>query len=117
MYAATGAGLMSQPVRRATMAEVETMELGIFHEFHRAPGGSETEAFDEAFAQAEAAEQYGFDAIWLAELHFSPSRSVLAAPMVIAAALARSEEHTSELQALRHLVCRLLLEKRQARGA
>ena len=60
------------------------MELGIFHEFHRSPGGSETDAFDEAFAQAEAAEQYGFDAIWLAELHFSPSRSVLAAPMVIA---------------------------------
>jgi alkanesulfonate monooxygenase SsuD/methylene tetrahydromethanopterin reductase-like flavin-dependent oxidoreductase (luciferase family) len=64
------------------------MELGIFHEFHRSPGGSETDAFDGAFAQAEAAEQYGFDAVWLAELHFSPSRSVLAAPMVIAAALA-----------------------------
>src|SRR5262245_19362061 len=27
------------------------------------------------------------------------------------AALERSEEHTSELQSLRHLVCRLLLEK------
>src|SRR5262245_63990628 len=27
------------------------------------------------------------------------------------AQLARSEEHTSELQSLRHLVCRLLLEK------
>src|SRR5471030_3424065 len=27
--------------------------------------------------------------------------------------LARSEEHTSELQSLRHLVCRLLLEKKQ----
>src|ERR1035441_10758342 len=26
---------------------------------------------------------------------------------------ARSEEHTSELQSLRHLVCRLLLEKNQ----
>src|ERR1035438_10836254 len=26
---------------------------------------------------------------------------------------ARSEEHTSELQSLRHLVCRLLLEKKQ----
>src|SRR5205814_7605689 len=28
----------------------------------------------------------------------------------IATAVARSEEHTSELQSLRHLVCRLLLE-------
>src|SRR5205814_7485008 len=28
-------------------------------------------------------------------------------------ALPRSEEHTSELQSLRHLVCRLLLEKKK----
>src|SRR5947199_7043021 len=30
-----------------------------------------------------------------------------------AAVVARSEEHTSELQSLRHLVCRLLLEKKK----
>src|SRR5437899_5789233 len=30
-----------------------------------------------------------------------------------ARARARSEEHTSELQSLRHLVCRLLLEKKK----
>src|SRR5437899_3867456 len=29
--------------------------------------------------------------------------------------VARSEEHTSELQSLRHLVCRLLLEKKKKR--
>src|SRR5437899_8154133 len=29
--------------------------------------------------------------------------------------LTRSEEHTSELQSLRHLVCRLLLEKKKPR--
>src|SRR5258705_6895970 len=29
------------------------------------------------------------------------------------AAASRSEEHTSELQSLRHLVCRLLLEKKK----
>src|SRR5437899_7174220 len=29
----------------------------------------------------------------------------------------RSEEHTSELQSLRHLVCRLLLEKKKAGSA
>src|SRR5437899_11311761 len=28
-------------------------------------------------------------------------------------AVSRSEEHTSELQSLRHLVCRLLLEKKK----
>src|SRR5437899_3725568 len=35
--------------------------------------------------------------------------------VVDAAARARSEEHTSELQSLRHLVCRLLLEKKKKR--
>src|SRR5437899_8544381 len=29
----------------------------------------------------------------------------------------RSEEHTSELQSLRHLVCRLLLEKKNRKNA
>src|SRR5436853_3893945 len=29
----------------------------------------------------------------------------------------RSEEHTSELQSLRHLVCRLLLEKKKSMGS
>src|SRR5947199_6540382 len=37
-----------------------------------------------------------------------------AAKLTLAAALdLRSEEHTSELQSLRHLVCRLLLEKKK----
>jgi len=31
--------------------------------------------------------------------------------------IARSEEHTSELQSLRHLVCRLLLEKKTKQGS
>src|ERR1039458_10686958 len=34
------------------------------------------------------------------------------APGGLGAPLTRSEEHTSELQSLRHLVCRLLLEKK-----
>src|SRR5438045_4243422 len=32
-------------------------------------------------------------------------------------AITRSEEHTSELQSLRHLVCRLLLEKKKYRSS
>src|SRR5258706_2142474 len=34
-------------------------------------------------------------------------------PMNFAVALVRSEEHTSELQSLTNLVCRLLLEKKK----
>src|SRR5262245_64308003 len=35
----------------------------------------------------------------------------------VGAVVTRSEEHTSELQSLRHLVCRLLLEKKKKRTA
>ena len=52
------------------------------------PGGSESEAFEQAFEQVDAAERYGLDAMWLAELHVDPDRSVLAAPMTIASAIA-----------------------------
>src|SRR5262245_62832419 len=34
----------------------------------------------------------------------------------VARAVLRSEEHTSELQSLRHLVCRLLLEKKKKKN-
>src|SRR5262245_64356896 len=44
----------------------------------------------------------------LAELSVLLNRSICGARE----AYARSEEHTSELQSLRHLVCRLLLEKK-----
>src|SRR5262245_849627 len=39
--------------------------------------------------------------------------SVIALPDTLEKAEKRSEEHTSELQSLRHLVCRLLLEKKK----
>src|SRR5262245_64952523 len=35
---------------------------------------------------------------------------------ILAAERTRSEEHTSELQSLRHLVCRLLLEKKKKKN-
>src|SRR5690349_22121486 len=41
------------------------------------------------------------------------SRAAAPSPSVQAAALLRSEEHTSELQSRRDLVCRLLLEKKK----
>jgi alkanesulfonate monooxygenase SsuD/methylene tetrahydromethanopterin reductase-like flavin-dependent oxidoreductase (luciferase family) len=64
------------------------VEFGIFHEFERPPGVAEAEAFDAAFDLVDAAERWGLDAIWLAELHFSPARSVLSAPLALAAAIA-----------------------------
>jgi alkanesulfonate monooxygenase SsuD/methylene tetrahydromethanopterin reductase-like flavin-dependent oxidoreductase (luciferase family) len=49
---------------------------------------TQAEAFDESFSQVEAAEELGMDSVWLAEHHFTPDRSVLASPMVIASAIA-----------------------------
>ena len=47
--------------------------IGIFHEFVRRPGSRSAESFDEGFDLVDAAEQWGLDAVWLAELHFSPA--------------------------------------------
>jgi alkanesulfonate monooxygenase SsuD/methylene tetrahydromethanopterin reductase-like flavin-dependent oxidoreductase (luciferase family) len=64
------------------------MEFGMFHEFPSLPGRSESEAFDEAMEQVDAAERLGLEVMWLAELHFEPRRSVLSAPLSIASAIA-----------------------------
>ena len=64
------------------------MEFGIFHEFPSKTGRSDADAFADAFDLVDAAERGGLDAIWLAELHFDPERSVLSAPMCIASAIA-----------------------------
>ena len=64
------------------------MEFGMFHEFQRLPGASDVHAFADSFAQIDEAERLGLDAMWLAELHFNPERSVLGAPLILAAAIA-----------------------------
>jgi alkanesulfonate monooxygenase SsuD/methylene tetrahydromethanopterin reductase-like flavin-dependent oxidoreductase (luciferase family) len=64
------------------------MEFGMFHEFPSMPGRGETEMFDEAMEQVEAAERWGLDAMWLAEIHFAPERTYLSAPLAIASAIA-----------------------------
>jgi alkanesulfonate monooxygenase SsuD/methylene tetrahydromethanopterin reductase-like flavin-dependent oxidoreductase (luciferase family) len=64
------------------------MEFGIFHEFPSLPGRPDSDAFAEAFEIVDGAERWGLDAIWLAELHFDPERSVLSSPMCIASAIA-----------------------------
>ena len=63
------------------------MEFGLFHEFQKSRETSEEEAFSQSFALVDAAEQWGLDAMWLAELHFVPDRSVLASPLILAAAM------------------------------
>src|SRR3974390_3952327 len=64
------------------------MEFGLFHEFQKSQDTSEAEAFSQSFALVDAAEQWGLDAMWLAELHFAPDRAVVASPLILAAAIA-----------------------------
>src|SRR5438309_9938920 len=64
------------------------MEFGIYHEFPSLDGHPDSDAFDEAFAMVDAAEEWGLDVMWLAELHFDPARSVLSAPLCVASAIA-----------------------------
>jgi len=63
-------------------------EFGIFHEFTRRAGEGDAQAFAQSFDQVDAADRLGFDVLWLAELHFLPERSVAAAPLMIASAIA-----------------------------
>ena len=68
------------------------MKFGSFMEFHTREGLGQSDAFDESFAHVDAAERLGLDAVWMAESHFSPARSVLSAPLVVAAAIAARTE-------------------------
>ena len=63
-------------------------EFGMFHEFQRPAGISEEAAFAISFEQVDAAERWGLDAMWLAEIHLAPERSVLSAPLTLASAIA-----------------------------
>lgn len=64
------------------------MEFGVFHEFPSLAGRPDDDAFDEAFDLVDTAERGGLDAMWLAELHFDPARSVLSSPLCVASAIA-----------------------------
>lgn len=70
------------------MAAPPRPEFGFFTEFQQPPGLSDADAFEQSMAEMTAAEACGFDAVWLAEIHFQKDRSVLSSPLVVAAAIA-----------------------------
>ena len=69
------------------------MQFGSFMEFHRREGHTQADAFREAFGHIEFSESLGLDAVWLAESHFNPVRSVLSSPHAIASAIAARTKH------------------------
>jgi len=64
------------------------VEIGLFTEFEWRQGVDEAQAFDESLTLTTVAEDLGYDAVWLAELHFQKERSVLSSPLVVGAAIA-----------------------------
>jgi alkanesulfonate monooxygenase SsuD/methylene tetrahydromethanopterin reductase-like flavin-dependent oxidoreductase (luciferase family) len=63
------------------------MEFGLFAEQTRR-GASQDDAFREMFALVDAAEAWGLDVFWLAEMLINPTRSVLSAPLLVASWIA-----------------------------
>ena len=63
------------------------MHVGIFVEELR-QGASQAAAFRDAFETAERAEAWGADCVWLGEIHFTPSRSVISASLQVASSIA-----------------------------
>src|SRR5947207_3524487 len=63
------------------------MHFGIFVEEMR-QGLSQAAAFREAFDVAERAEALGVDCVWLGEIHFTPTRSVISASLQVASSIA-----------------------------
>src|SRR5262245_54355041 len=116
------------------------MEFGLFvqahvprHEAEVDPEGAEHSRLMRELELAEACDRSGWKYVWSVEHHFLEEYSHLSASEVMLPYIAartkrihvgsaiynitpRSEEHTSELQSLRHLVCRLLLEKKKKRS-
>jgi alkanesulfonate monooxygenase SsuD/methylene tetrahydromethanopterin reductase-like flavin-dependent oxidoreductase (luciferase family) len=63
------------------------VHLGIFVEELR-QGVTQTGAFRDIFETADRAEAYGIDCVWLGEIHFTPTRSVISASLQVASAIA-----------------------------
>ena len=61
--------------------------IGLFLEELR-EGASDADFFQELMDTVDAAEAQGLDGIWLGEIHFLPTRSILCSPLVVAGAIA-----------------------------
>ena len=65
------------------------MRFGFFDQLPRADWQSERQRYQDILAQIEFGDELGFDTAWLGELHFIPSFSCLASPLMILAAAAQ----------------------------
>jgi len=66
------------------------MEFGVFYQLPCAVDQTPAARIKDTISQCQLADELGFDAAWLAELHFNPRFSVLSAPLMIASAVAQA---------------------------
>ena len=66
------------------------MEFGVFYQLPCAVEQTPAARVQDTIAQCRLADELGFDAAWLAELHFNARFSILSAPLMIASAVAQA---------------------------
>src|SRR5256712_12410694 len=66
---------------------MHAVHFGLFVEEMR-QGASQTSAFRDVFELAERADALGIDCVWLGEIHFTPTRSVISSSLQVASAIA-----------------------------
>ena len=64
------------------------MKWAFFYELPCPDGYSELDTYRTMLGEIEYGESLGFDAVWLAELHFNRGLSILPSPMMVAATVA-----------------------------
>lgn len=65
------------------------MRFGFFDQLPCAPEFTEAQRYHDIVAQIELGDALGYDTVWLGELHFSRSFSILADPLMVLAAAAQ----------------------------
>ncbi len=65
------------------------MRFGFFDQLPCAPEFTEAQCYHDIIAQIELGDEIGFDTVWLGELHFGGSFSILADPLMVLAAAAQ----------------------------
>jgi alkanesulfonate monooxygenase SsuD/methylene tetrahydromethanopterin reductase-like flavin-dependent oxidoreductase (luciferase family) len=68
------------------------MKFDLFYQLPEADSQTTARRYRDLIAEAAAADTFGFDTIWLAEVHFAPHFSVMPAPMMLLAAIAERTE-------------------------
>jgi alkanesulfonate monooxygenase SsuD/methylene tetrahydromethanopterin reductase-like flavin-dependent oxidoreductase (luciferase family) len=65
------------------------MRFGFFDQLPCADSQSESQRYQDILAQIVLGDEVGFDTVWLGELHFGRSSSILASPLMVLAAAAQ----------------------------